>query len=712
LKNFCNISKLKNLKLCGFVLLSFFNFEILLAQTEEQKTDNNQLQQNIENLSENLETENIDFTALTELWTYFKAHPIHLNNTDAFELKQLQILNDIQINALLKHIEISGKLISIYELQGIDGFDLQTIEKILPYVFVDDKSAYNQITKAEIIKNIKVEWVSRIQGIFEKQKGYAVADSIRAIKPSSNSFYVGSPYRVFSRIKVSVLNNFSAALVADKDAGEDFFKGSNKKGFDFYCGHIAIRNLKYVKSFIIGDYQASFGQGLTLWNGFGFGKTSQAIAIKRNALGFKPYNSTDESRFFRGLATSLKYKAIELNLFYSSRKKDANITLVDSSDANNVEFLEASFISTSGLHNTNSTIQDRNSIKEHVFGGNVSYNKRQVHLGVTAQHLNYSAAINNIDQPYKIYNFSGKNNSVLGIDASYTYKNILLFGEGSMSANQGKAAIVGALLSLDAKFSLVGSYRYFEKNFQNQFAQAFTENTFPQNEKGIYLGFEARPSRSWLISGYIDQFSFPWLKSSADKPTTGNDLLGQITYFVNKKSAFYFRYRYKTKEANVSDANFNQIIKIKATQTFRLDGIYAANDVLKLHSRIDYNYFIDPVTKKYKDGVYIFTDFIYKKLGSRWNATGRIGLFDAKDFNNRIYAYENDVLYSFSIPAISGKGFRYYLQLNYNINRYIEVWARWAQTNYVDRNLISAGGLNEINGNTRNEYKFQVAFKL
>ncbi len=696
-----------------FIFMSclVFSFSNLQAQVEEQKPENNQLQQNIENLSEDINNENIDFTALTETWTYFKNHPINLNATTPFELGQLQILNEIQINALLSHIENTGALISIYELQGIEGFDLESIEKILPYIKVDDKSAYNHITWNEIKKNAKLEWVSRIQGIVEQQEGYANADSLRAANPESNNYYLGSPYRVFSRFRISVLNNFSAALVADKDAGEQFFKGSNKKGFDFYCGHIAVKNLKYLKSFIVGDYQASFGQGLILWNGFGFGKTSQALAIKRNALGFRPYNSTDESRYFRGFASSLQYRNIELNLFYSSRKKDGNITVADSSD-NNIEFLEASSINTTGLHTTYGSLQDRNTIRENVIGTNVNYHTRKGHIGITALHLRYNVDFNRTLQAYQIYNFQGQQNTVAGVDGNFTYKNILLFGEASISANRGKAGMLGALLSLDTKLSLAGSYRYFEKNFQNQFAQSFSENTFPQNEKGLYLGVEIRPNRAWNISAYIDQFTFPWLTSSTDRPSSGNDILTQINYFVNKKSAFYFRYRYRIRESNVASVDFNQILLPRATQTFRLDGIFPANEFIKLHPRIDYNYFIDPISKQYKDGVYIFTDIIYKKMNSKWNAVGRIGLFDTKDFANRIYTYENDVLYSFSIPALSGKGFRYYMQVNYNINRHLEIWARWAQTNYVDRTIISSGSLNEINGNVRNEIKFQIAFKL
>jgi len=55
-------------------------------------------------------------------------------------LQALHLLSDIQISNLTDHIIKYGKLITIYELQTIDGFDLQTIRKLLPYIKVNANS--------------------------------------------------------------------------------------------------------------------------------------------------------------------------------------------------------------------------------------------------------------------------------------------------------------------------------------------------------------------------------------------------------------------------------------------------------------------------------------------------------------------------------------------------------------------------------------------
>jgi len=63
--------------------------------------------------------------------------PLDLNKANRQELVSLFLLNDLQITSLLDHIRKNGKLLSIYELQSIEHFDLPTIYRILPFVKVD-----------------------------------------------------------------------------------------------------------------------------------------------------------------------------------------------------------------------------------------------------------------------------------------------------------------------------------------------------------------------------------------------------------------------------------------------------------------------------------------------------------------------------------------------------------------------------------------------
>ncbi|MCB0381252.1 MAG: hypothetical protein KDD24_08345, partial [Flavobacteriales bacterium] len=80
-------------------------------------------------------------------------------------------------------------------------------------------------------------------------------------------------------------------------------------------------------------------------------------------------------------------------------------------------------------------------------------------------------------------------------------------------------------------------------------------------------------------------------------------------------------------------------------------------------------------------------------------------------YNTRIYAYENDVLYSFSIPAYYNRGTRTYLTVRYKVKRGIDVWLRYGLTHYENLDIISSG-LEEIVGNSKSDVKFQVRFKF
>ena len=108
----------------------------------------------------------------------------------------------------------------------------------------------------------------------------------------------------------------------------------------------------------------------------------------------------------------------------------------------------------------------------------------------------------------------------------------------------------------------------------------------------------------------------------------------------------------------------------------------------------------------------MFQDVVFKKMGSPFEITARYGLFDTDSYNSRIYSFENDVLYSFSIPALYDKGSRAYLMVDYTINKHIEVWARIAQTFYSNRNIQNEGSATEINAPTKTELKLQVRLKF
>ena len=702
-----------------FGIILFFSFHTSLAQTDpvKQEDPDHISNQNLEILSEDLQSEDNDYTNLVEQLSYFHSHPININHTNKEELLQLGLLSALQVNSLLQHLEKNGKLISIYELQSVNGFDLQTIRKIIPYIKVQDNLNSAHFSLSEMLKNGKLEVVTRLQRNLEHQRGYkSNLDENNISNMSPDTFYLGSPYRIFTRFRYTYSNKISAGFIAEKDAGEAFRKinSLNKKsGFDFYTFHFFIRNIKKIKAFALGDYQASFGQGLVFWKGFGFGKNAIVTNIKRNARGLNQYNSVDENRFLRGVAMTIQLvRNVELTAFYSVKKLDANVSKADTISNNLLDAEEISSIILGGNHNTVGTLLNKDQITEKIGGGNISYKGRKLNVGITAVNYNLSADLRKNPAYYNQFDFQGNNNFNAGIDFSYIYQNVNFFGEGALSKNGGKAFCGGFIAALDPRFNFTAYYRNFEKEYQNTNALAISENTLPQNEKGLYLGFESKLGKNFSLSAFIDQYKFPWLKFTANSPSGGNDFFGQINWTPTKKIDMYFRYRSRTKQINSSTINQFDYLVPYQQQNFRYNVSFTIMPSLKLRTRIEM-VAVKQELKKEEFGYLFFQDIVWKKMGFPLSVTARYGLFETDSYNSRLYTYENDVLYSFSVPALYNKGHRAYLMLNYDVSRKIEVWFRIAQTFYTNQPIQSAGDkLNEINGPSRTEVKLQLRLKI
>lgn len=89
----------------------------------------------------------------------------------------------------------------------------------------------------------------------------------------------------------------------------------------------------------------------------------------------------------------------------------------------------------------------------------------------------------------------------------------------------------------------------------------------------------------------------------------------------------------------------------------------------------------------------------------------RYAQFNATSWDVRSYAYENDVQYSYSIPAYYGIGSRWCVLLKYQMGRRTDWWLRISNWGYVDRDQIGSG-LTLINGDQKTECTLQVRIQF
>jgi hypothetical protein len=114
---------------------------------------------------------------------------------------------------------------------------------------------------------------------------------------------------------------------------------------------------------------------------------------------------------------------------------------------------------------------------------------------------------------------------------------------------------------------------------------------------------------------------------------------------------------------------------------------------------------------KISAGFLVYQDVLIRPENKAYNLTFRYAIFDTDDYDSRIYAYENDVLYAFSIPGYFYKGNRFYVLLKWEILDNLDFWFRFAQTFYSNQTTISSG-LEQIDGNVKSEVKVQLRWKI
>nr|ADI17789.1 hypothetical protein [uncultured Sphingobacteriales bacterium HF0130_33B19] len=650
--------------------------------------ESNQLIEDIIEQIAELNDEEIDYTELYESLYNFTENKINLNKTTKAELQELYLLNAYQINKLLAHISKNGKLLSYLELQTIAGFDIPTIENLLPFITIDPI-----ITSKQLFSNIKQYIVLRDQFYLQEQKGYSA-------NATGNTHYLGNAHKNYFRYRLK--NNFlQSGITAEKDAGENFLGPNQPYGFDFYSAHLQIKNIGNIKNIILGDYHLNFGQGLVMQSAMTFGKSSEVINIQKSGNLIKAHTSSAENTFFRGSAIQIQpLDNIDIIAFFSIHKVDANIT--DTLENNELAF---SSIEGSGMHRTESELMDKNAIRQNHFGTHLNYNHNQMNIGLSYYNTKIEGEYEKKILNYNQFELNKNSNQNIGLDYQWLYKNINFFGEIARSENGGFGHVNGVMMGLDKTMSASLLYRDYQKDYQSQYSNAFSERS-SQNEKGIYLGLEFTPNHKFKIRGYIDHYEFPWLRFGVNSPSRGNDYLVQTDYRIRRGIKMYIRYKSEKKEAQLPASNE---IKDEIKNNFRFHINYQEKENWSFANRFEMSS-INFNNQKEK-GYILYQDIKYKPLFSKISFSSRYILFNTPTYDTRIYAYESDILYGYSIPAYYGKGSKVYLVTKYNIIRNLDFWIKIAQTIFSDRDVIKSGW-DEIQGNKITELKLQLRYKF
>lgn len=611
-------------------------------------------------------------------------NPVDLNSAKMSELQKIPFIDFSIAGFIITHRNKYGKFFSTNELFSIREIPTELVRKIIPFVTVsesilstenmeDDKDIFSSITT-----NSKAYFRSRIKNDLQTRQGFA------------EDKYTGSEAAIYNRLIIKYDNNYQLGVLTEKDAGEMEFN-------EFTSAHFFAKDLGLIKNLVIGDYYLEFGQGLALWNAYGFSKGADAVyPVKKSERKIVPYTSASENNFFRGTATTLDYKPFSVSLFYSKNKFDASLDEVTG------EILSTPL---DGLHRTETEISKRKSAEETVMGGRIDFVKENfLRIGI----LHYQSEFNHPFQSSSVFDINGDEFDYTSAAYDIYLENFNFFGEAVYNGTS-ISSINNIQISISRSLQFVSSIRSYPANFINIHGFSFGERSGAgQNEFGIYNGLKWRLPFATL-NLYYDQFKFPYASFDNPLPADGNEFFAELVSRPFTKVETKLRYKKERKELEYKINNENLIAE-RNRENIRAEIIYEISNSIRWKSRFEYNIFSVKDAELNENGFLFFQDLRFVPT-QYLNIYGRIVFFRTDSFNSAIYEYENDLTGVLTNLAMYGEGIRWYFILRYKVFRYLVLSFKYSET-YKPKEKTLGTGDSEINGNIDNRINLQLDLSL
>jgi hypothetical protein len=294
--------------------------------------------------------------------------------------------------------------------------------------------------------------------------------------------------------------------------------------------------------------------------------------------------------------------------------------------------------------------------------------------------LPFSADPNN---PADLYGFTGKTNSIYTIYYNSQFRRFLFYGELSGNNISRLALVQGINVRLSDRLTVNCLYRNYSPGFTTLYGKGSGYGTSASNEQGFLGNFTFEAAKHLFISAGCDICRFPWLRYRISFPAIAKRYEVKLKYAPDEKVTLDLSYYSRFSMNDGQSENGIPMITENISRTLKGTVRYSPQENVILTTRVDFKK-SDPYNSK---GMLILQDCIYRFRKVPVTFWMRYCIFNTGDWNSRLYTYENDLLYSFSIPALAGEGTRCYIMAKWDIGNKAELRAKYGITSLFTNDI-------------------------
>ncbi len=674
------------------------------------------------------ESESGSEEVLDELERYIR-EPLSLHVASATELSRLPGISPGDARAILRFVAERGPI----DLSELENAGLATEEQI------GTLRTYTTLARpTPEAPKLKVALRARAVIDLQTRLGFrdeiyrvgllhdpATGDSIGLDTFSLGPSYLGGPGAVMTRIDGSY-GDYSAGIVFERDAGEPLFVrdtlgyartrfertdgipggGSISRFGAFTGGYLTLKREPFTAH--IGDYTADFGGGLAL------GGSNRRYAGRGRPRGIAPHRSSEGNRYLSGAAVSMAGDPLPPGFsaaaFVSRRSLDATFGNIIESDGDTV--FSVTSLRDDGYRRTWSELRRSALLIETLTGAALRYGSKERHIAFTTYRSRFrSSSHSDSTRPL---DHSGL--SLLAVDGAIETGNLAVRGE---AARDGAGIVAGrggidlahagmniALTAHFLPFSFVsphagtiggtGSGRSNERGLsimidakiaprsviRTSFDLARTfERTYavplPASESRGSLSLDCEAAPGWKLDLRIRS-------AAAVTATTIRDRFGRDRRAVMEREAFAVR-------AGLEWSSPDRRFRVRA----RFERLHTS------YSEI----------RPSLDGLLTYLDLQWSPSTALVVGLRR-ALFQGEGNDAAPYMFEQDLPGRPAGETLAGEGGRSYIHARWRPLPGISIAAKYGETLYHDRETISPGTLQEIDGPLHGTLAVQIDVSL
>jgi len=626
-----------------------------------------------------------DAEQLFEMLSLLAENPVNLNTSSEEELTATGLFTPFQVFGITEHRKKYGPFLTIFELSAIPGFNDQFLELIGQLVTCSgtNPAPDSRPSSGMILSNISVK--------FPVSVAYHSTDSTTA-------WYPGPPVKTTHRFSYSVGSRYKAAFTFDRDAGETIF---NQGRPEHLSGYLQIKPGNTFNRLLIGNF--SLHRGLGLVHGTGFTTRSTGFQLNGYRRSYaRPFASSMEYNYYRGCYAELSAGVWSADFFLSFRQPDLSLFRFDTSE---VLFEK---IRKTGLHRTISERNGTGLANLFVIGGAVNrsgkhhysglaFTRSQIGLSRTGRDsLGISTPLNACRSNISIYSVG-------------YWPWIEICAETAIDNDMDVGLITSATLNINPAMQASISAWHYQPGFSGQLSNAYGSGSDPENETGISLGIKLTPFECTRLSVHTD-LDRPLVQMAYNDPyeyDTRYYLL--LTHEAKPGGKFEFRCTAKETECPVAATSKRDgTLRSEQLHRYRFQYTFNLTERMILSCRWVHSVLQNSSGPNHSGLVYLQGVF---EPSEHFRITYRYMMFDAPEWENRIYVYEPGTRYSFSFPAWNGKGTRNLVVMHKKKKKRLTLHGKLGITQYA-HHRGTGSGYDLRKGNMVSDLELQLQVNL